>query len=392
MKFYLVGGACRDMILGIPPKDYDYCVTNASIDWFLDNGFSRVGHDFPVFLHPVTQEEYAMARSEKLIENSSKLEFEMNTSNISIEEDLRRRDFTMNSMALEVQYDASGVCTIIEPKEVIDPFNGRLDLKNGVLKHTSEFFIEDPLRIMRACRMAANYKLKIDEKTFTLCSKMIKQNLLSKIKQPRIFLEIKKGLSNPNAKLFLQEMQKMGVREHIKYIPEQSLGTTKNLDAIDFFETIEDDTQYLEAVFGNNEIIKFTLAFHNTSAKILQANFVPVLFCASCDLYKKFKDNLKEYSAWETDKKLSFIQRTKALHSFFAAQLFLFISYCTHEDKALYFNNIKALVADIAKLKQLDYEAISQNYIGNAISKKIEEEQTKALSTSSYSVKGIKNK
>ncbi len=394
MKFYLVGGAVRDMTLGIAPKDYDYCVVNSSIDWFLNNGFSRVGHDFPVFLHPVTQDEYAMARSEKLIENSSRLEFEMNTSDVSIEEDLKRRDFTMNSMALEVSYDASGVCPIIDPSQLIDPYNGQPDLRRGVLCHTSEFFVEDPLRIMRACRMAANYKLKIDDKTFALCSSMIEKNLLSKIKQPRIFLEIKKGLSNPNSRLFLEEMQKMGLQKHIKYLPLPSPSTSLDFKAIEFFETIEHDSDYLEAVFGNNEIIKFTLAFHNTSAKILQANYVPVLFGASCDLYKKFKDEPKDYSQWETKNKLSFIQRTKALHSFFAAQLFLFISYCGHMDKNLYLNNIKELNLDIEKLKCIDYESISSLYSGRAISEKIEQEQIAAISNvvSTSSKIQLKNK
>ena len=142
MKTYLVGGAVRDMIMGIEPNDKDYVIVGATqkdIENLEKKGFKKVGKDFPIFLHPETQEEYALART-------SRKEGYRFDSTISLEEDLKRRDLTINSIA----YD-------LEKKEFIDPFNGIDDIKNKILRNTSEYFKEDLLRILRVARFKCQF-------------------------------------------------------------------------------------------------------------------------------------------------------------------------------------------------------------------------------------------
>ena len=134
MKIYLVGGAVRDKILGIKPKERDWVVVNGSSQELIKLGYKQVGKNFPVFLHPVTSEEYALARIEKKIKEGHK-GFEFNTSNeVTLEEDLLRRDLTINAIAED------------EDGNVIDPYNGIKDIEDRTLRHVSKAFTEDPLR------------------------------------------------------------------------------------------------------------------------------------------------------------------------------------------------------------------------------------------------------
>ncbi|MDH3371178.1 MAG: multifunctional CCA tRNA nucleotidyl transferase/2'3'-cyclic phosphodiesterase/2'nucleotidase/phosphatase, partial [Gammaproteobacteria bacterium] len=145
MKIYLVGGAVRDKLLGLPVQDRDYVVVGATPDEMIANGFKPVGADFPVFLHPETKEEYALARTERKSGHGYKGFKVYAAPDVTLEDDLRRRDLTINAMA----EDESG--------NLIDPFKGEEDLRNGVLRHVSSAFSEDPVRILRVARLAARY-------------------------------------------------------------------------------------------------------------------------------------------------------------------------------------------------------------------------------------------
>jgi tRNA nucleotidyltransferase (CCA-adding enzyme) len=141
MNTYLVGGAVRDLILGRATSDYDYVVVGSSPEDMLDQGFVQVGSNFPVFLHPITKDEYALARTEK---NTGVKYQDFDCyfgKDVTIEEDLYRRDLTINSIA----WDTEG-------QEYIDPYKGLQDLKDKVLRHTSEAFTEDPVRVLRLAR------------------------------------------------------------------------------------------------------------------------------------------------------------------------------------------------------------------------------------------------
>lgn len=145
MKCYLVGGAVRDQLLGLPIQERDWVVVGATIQDMLQQGFRQVGKDFPVFLHPKTGEEYALARLERKT-GAGYTGFAFDTSaQITLEDDLQRRDLTINAMA----QTTTG--------EIIDPYHGQADLKARLLRHVSIAFVEDPVRILRVARFAARY-------------------------------------------------------------------------------------------------------------------------------------------------------------------------------------------------------------------------------------------
>lgn len=181
MKIYLVGGAVRDKVMGIEPKDRDYVVVGASPADMLDLGYQQVGADFPVFLHPTSGEEYALARTERKTGvgyNGFVTTFD---PSITLEDDLIRRDLTMNAMAMD-----------LETGEIIDPFGGRRDIEHRTLRHTSDAFAEDPVRVLRTARFAARYKFDICPLTIQLMKRVAPE--LDHVPQERVFAEFQKGL------------------------------------------------------------------------------------------------------------------------------------------------------------------------------------------------------
>ncbi len=151
MNIYAVGGAIRDELLGVPVQDRDYVVVGATPEQMVAQGYRPVGKDFPVFLHPQTHEEYALARTErKTAAGYHGFQF-FYAPDVTLEEDLARRDLTINAMARELRPDG----TLTGP--VIDPFNGQADLQARVFRHVSDAFLEDPVRILRVARFAARF-------------------------------------------------------------------------------------------------------------------------------------------------------------------------------------------------------------------------------------------
>lgn len=186
MKTYLVGGAVRDTILGKTPKDKDYVIVGATsqdVENLITQGYQRVGADFPVFLHPETGDEYALARIERKV-GVGYNGFESFTSpELTIEDDLRRRDLTINAMAMD-----------LDTHELVDPFNGATDLVCGVLRHVSEAFAEDPLRVLRVARFQARYGFKIDPSTRELMEKLVESGELDHLTRERVWVEVEKML------------------------------------------------------------------------------------------------------------------------------------------------------------------------------------------------------
>src|SRR2546426_9785083 len=161
MKIYRVGGSVRDELLGRPLADRDYVVVGATPDELLARGFKPVGRDFPVFLHPETHEEYALARTERKSGRGYR-GFTVHTApEVTLEDDLKRRDLTINAMAKA------------EDGTLIDPFGGRRDLKEGVLRHVSRAFAEDPVRILRVARFAARFGFRVADETMELMKAMV---------------------------------------------------------------------------------------------------------------------------------------------------------------------------------------------------------------------------
>lgn len=201
MKFYLVGGAVRDQLLGVPVKERDWVVVGGTERDMLQQGFQRVGKEFPVFLHPKTREEYALARTEQKVEAGYKGFTVEASPTVSLFDDLKRRDLTINAMAL----DESG--------ELIDPYGGKDDLDKRLLKHVSPAFAEDPVRILRIGRFLARYArlgFHIDPSTIALMKTMVQAGEVDALVAERVFKELDRALGEPSPEQFFQALQACG--------------------------------------------------------------------------------------------------------------------------------------------------------------------------------------
>jgi len=217
---YVVGGWVRDQILNIPSNDVDLVVEKASPQLMLDLGFKSVGNDFPVFLDDMGN-ELALTRMERKKEKTSKNDytnFEFKTNNVSIEEDLLRRDLVINSMAINLK---TGV--------IIDPFNGKGDLEQKVLRITSEAFKEDPLRILRYARFLSKLpNFTIDKKSEKMIIEMIKEGKLNNLTKERIFKEIEKVLLSKKPSRFFNFLIKVeGIKKLFPFENENDLNNFK---------------------------------------------------------------------------------------------------------------------------------------------------------------------
>lgn len=203
MKIYLVGGAVRDFLLNIPNSDKDFVVVGATPDDMLKRGFKRVGRDFPVFLHPKTGDEYALARTETQT-GRGHTEFSCQFDpNVSLHDDLKRRDFTINAMAMAMDDDES----------IIDPHGGQRDIERKILRHVGPAFAEDPLRILRLCRFSARLAtggFQISHETKTLCKNMIKNGDLDFLSRDRIWLETQKVFLEPGPWIYFETLAELG--------------------------------------------------------------------------------------------------------------------------------------------------------------------------------------
>ncbi len=201
MKTYLVGGAVRDELLGLPVHERDWVVVGAREQDLLAQGYRRVGRDFPVFLHPDTHEEYALARTERK-RGHGYTGFEVHASpEVSLEEDLRRRDLTINAMAR----DAEG--------RLIDPYGGQRDLEARLLRHVSPAFVEDPLRVLRVARFAAQLAMldfRVAPETLELMREIVRQGELEALVPERVWLEMRKALSTPAPARFFEVLRACG--------------------------------------------------------------------------------------------------------------------------------------------------------------------------------------
>lgn len=207
MKVYMVGGAVRDEILGRPVHDRDYVVTDSSEAEMLSLGYKRVGKSFPVFLHPETSAEYALARKENKI-GAGHCDFNIiATPDITLKEDAHRRDFTCNALYKDC---ISG--------EIIDYHNGKIDITNRILRHVSEQFSEDPLRVLRMCRFAAELDFVVAPETMKLCQDMVKSGALKSLSKDRIWQELAKALASKTFYRFIETAHECGALKEI--LPE----------------------------------------------------------------------------------------------------------------------------------------------------------------------------
>ena len=189
MKIYAVGGAIRDALMGLPVHDIDYVVVGSSIEEMVSKGYRPVGKDFPVFLHPDTQAEYALARTERKTGKGYKGFHFYTDPSVTLEQDLERRDLTINAMAQEIGADGK----MIGP--IIDPYNGQEDLAAKIFRHVSDAFAEDPLRLLRIARFAARFPdFSVADETLAALKDIVQSGELSAISVERIWQELARGL------------------------------------------------------------------------------------------------------------------------------------------------------------------------------------------------------
>ena len=209
LQIYLVGGAVRDRLLGIEPAERDWVVIGASPSDLLDKGFRQVGASFPVFLHPKTKEEYALARTERKSGHGYH-GFEVDFSpSVSLEEDLQRRDLTINAMA----EDQHG--------QLIDPWGGSQDLDQRILRHVSPAFAEDPLRVLRVARLAARFAefgFKVAAETRELMISIVDSGELSHLVAERVWQELVKALATKQPSVFIRILRDCGALQQL--LPE----------------------------------------------------------------------------------------------------------------------------------------------------------------------------
>ena len=190
MKTYAVGGAIRDTLMGIPAHDIDYVVVGATVEEMVAQGFRPVGKDFPVFLHPATQAEYALARTERKTGAGYKGFVFHTDPSVTLEQDLERRDLTINAMAQELSENGEWVGPII------DPFNGQEDLAKKILRHVSDAFAEDPLRLLRVARFAARFpEFIVADETILAIQAIVRSGELAALSSERIWQELSRGLT-----------------------------------------------------------------------------------------------------------------------------------------------------------------------------------------------------
>ena len=209
MKIYAVGGAVRDELLGLRVTDRDYVVVGGTPEEMERLGFKPVGKDFPVFLHPKTHEEYALARTERKVARGYKGFRIHAASDVTLEQDLERRDLTINAMARD------------EAGRLVDPFGGAADLERGLLRHVSPAFVEDPVRILRVARFAARFGFAVAPDTMALMRSMVTNGEADALVPERVWQEFSRGLMEGDPALMFAVLAEAGLLG--KLLPELGL-------------------------------------------------------------------------------------------------------------------------------------------------------------------------
>jgi tRNA nucleotidyltransferase/poly(A) polymerase len=296
MKVFTVGGYVRDTLMGITPKDRDFVVVGSNVSEMESLGYSQVGKDFPVFLHPKTGDEYALARTERKT-GTGYNGFTVETKDVSLEDDLFRRDLTINAMAMD------------EDGTIIDPFGGQKDLKNKVLRHVSEHFAEDPLRVLRVARFAARYAFTVAPETLELMKKIVDAGEIRNLTAERVWVEFNKALSEPHYWMFIKVLHTVGALYELP-------GVTKEVD-IDFLEHLSEHMRH------SHETRFYAQLVYTFKDWSLVPWKMPAEYSRFIELYSKLEPLECDYTLYDAATKLHFIMATNAIHDTFNGKLII---------------------------------------------------------------------
>ena len=307
MKIYLVGGAVRDKILGLPVNDKDYLVVGSTPDEMVKLGYKPIGKNFPVFIHPKTKEEYALARTERKI-GKGYHGFKFYTSpDVTLEEDLKRRDITINAIAED------------EDGNIYDPFNGKDDINNKIIRHVSEAFIEDPLRVLRVARFTAlDSQFKVQPETLALMKKMVSSGELKSLSVERVVAEITKGLEGENPDIMLHYLCKCGALNEL--LPGLNPNSDSSRDFVSLGLAMKEAPNYLKAeskiimlllipYFGKYYQSETNKGWIEQEIYLLKHLKISSLYLKIFNSIKNEELNLKNFSALRAEDKLDCLQR-----------------------------------------------------------------------------------
>lgn len=313
MRAFIVGGAVRDILLGRKPKDIDICVEGVSPQQMLDMGFKLVGEDFPVFLHPITGDEFALCRVERKM-GTGYHGFDCEWEGVTITDDLARRDLTINSMAIDVglqhinqlpttimDFENIDFTTPVWTNDIIDPFGGILDVKNKILRHTTSAFSEDPVRVLRVARFHARFgnDWTIAEDTKMLMREIFLRGDLVHLTSERVFLELEKALSEPTPSLFFEDLEGFGIFPEVDALRRVDQRLDHHPEKCTFLHTMMVLEQGVE--MGLSQMELFACLCHDLGKRVSfdrdgtlhghEADGVP--------LVENLCDRLKTPSAWK---------------------------------------------------------------------------------------------
>jgi len=266
LKKYLVGGAVRDQLLGRQVKERDWVIVGSSVEEMIKQGFKPVGKEFPVFLHPETHDEYALARTEKKVGHGYH-GFEFYASpEVTLEEDLKRRDLTVNAMAQD------------EDGTIIDPYNGQDDLKKRVLRHVSEAFAEDPVRILRIARFASRFHdFTIAPETMKLMQEMVGSGEVDALVRERVWQELERALCEDHPERFIEVLRECGALKVIFPEIDALFGIP---GSIEWHPEVDTGIHLLMALkraveLTNDPVIRFAVLVHDVGKSLTEKEKLP---------------------------------------------------------------------------------------------------------------------
>lgn len=262
---FLVGGAVRDKALGLSVADRDWVVVGVTPETMIELGYEPVGKDFPVFIDKQTGEEYALARTErKTAKGYQGFEFSTSTD-ITLEQDLARRDITINAMAESLD------------GELIDPFNGMSDLQQGIIRHVSDAFVEDPVRVLRVARFAARFQFTVAPETMQLMQEMVSNGEVDALVAERVWAEMHKALQTDNPQIFFETLRECGALARILPEVDELFGipqTEKYHPEIDTgIHTMMVVKQ--AAILSDDTLVRFAALVHDLGKAVTPEDILP---------------------------------------------------------------------------------------------------------------------